>query len=105
VVYLRLATPLNASVGRRFANLSNPALPWNSEEKMTRLREEAFARISELPADAQDELARWLLSELESERRWSKLFEKSGDVLDRLAEEALAEHRRGETKELDPNNL
>jgi hypothetical protein len=39
---------------------------------MTRLLEEAFARVSELPADAQDELARWLLSELESERRWSE---------------------------------
>ena len=75
------------------------------EENMTRLLEEVFARVSELPADAQDELARWLLSELESERRWSKLFEESGDVLARLAEEALAEHRRGETKELDPENL
>ena len=72
---------------------------------MTRLLEEAFARVSELPADTQDELARWLLSELESERRWSKLFEESGDALARLAEEALAEHRRGETKELDPENL
>ncbi|MGH9321704.1 MAG: hypothetical protein ACRD3V_17675 [Vicinamibacteria bacterium] len=72
---------------------------------MTRLLEEAFARASELPEDAQDEFARWLLSELESERRWSKLFEESEDVLARLAEEAVAEHRRGETKELDPENL
>lgn len=72
---------------------------------MTRLLEEALAQVSELPADAQDELARWLLSELESEGRWSKLFEESGDALARLAEEAVAEHRRGETKELDPENL
>ncbi len=72
---------------------------------MTRLLEEAFTRVSELPADAQDELARWLLSELESERRWSELFAESGDALARLAEEALAEHRRGETKVLDPDKL
>jgi hypothetical protein len=72
---------------------------------MTRLLEEAFARVSELPADAQDELARWLLSELESERRWTELFAESGDALARLAEEALAEHRRGETQPLDPEKL
>ena len=72
---------------------------------MTRLLEEVFARVSELPADAQDELARWLLSELESERRWSKLFDESEDALARLAEEALAEHKRGETQELDPEKL
>lgn len=72
---------------------------------MTRLLEEAFARVSELPADAQDELARWLLSELESERRWSKMFDESGDELARLAEEARAEHRRGETEVLDPHKL
>jgi hypothetical protein len=72
---------------------------------MTRLLEEAFARASELPADAQDEVAHWILGELESERRWSKLFGESGDALARLAEEALAEHRRGETKELDPKKL
>ena len=72
---------------------------------MTRLLEEAFARVSALPADAQDELARWLLGEIESERRWSELFAESGDALARLAEEALAEHRRGETKALDPDEL
>jgi hypothetical protein len=72
---------------------------------MTRLLEEAFARASELPADAQDEVARWILGELESERRWSKLFAESENALARLAEEALAEHRRGETKELDPTKL
>ena len=72
---------------------------------MTRLLEEAFARVSALPADAQDELARWLLGEIESERRWSELFAESCDALARLAEEALAEHRRGETKALDPDEL
>lgn len=72
---------------------------------MTRLLDEAFARVSELPADAQDEFARWLLSELESERRWSQLFDESGDALARLAEEARAENQRGETEVLDPKKL
>jgi len=72
---------------------------------MTRLLEEAFARVSELPEEAQDQVARWLLSELASERRWSALLEGSPDALAQLAEEALAEHERGETKELDPQKL
>lgn len=50
-------------------------------------------------------MARWILGELESERRWSKLFGESGDALARLPEDALAEHRRGETTELDPKKL
>jgi len=64
---------------------------------MTKLLEDAFKEAGQLPEDAQDEFARWLLAELASERRWSQLFEKSPEALSRLAREALAEHRRGET--------
>jgi hypothetical protein len=72
---------------------------------MTKLLEDAFKEAGQLPEDAQDEFARWLLAELASERRWSQLFEKSPEALSRLAREALAEHRRGETKPLDPEKL
>ena len=47
----------------------------------------------------------WLLAELESERRWAKSFADSQDVLATLAAEALAEPQRGETQELDPENI
>lgn len=41
-----------------------------------------------------------LLEELASEQRWSELFAQSQDNLAELAQEALAEHRRGKTKPL-----
>lgn len=72
---------------------------------MSKLLEEAFAKLAELPEADQDSIATWLLEELESERRWEELWSESGDALERLADGALAQHRRGRTKELDPDNL
>lgn len=72
---------------------------------MTQLLQKAFAEVSRLPEDEQDAIAAIVLAELSSERRWSELFEKSQDVLEELAEEALAEHRAGKTKRLDPDEL
>ncbi|MFQ5875236.1 MAG: hypothetical protein ACE5JL_15755 [Dehalococcoidia bacterium] len=40
-----------------------------------------------------------------SERRWEKLFADSPDVLASLSDEALAEHHRGCTQQLDPDKL
>jgi len=72
---------------------------------MTQLLQKAFAEVSRLPEDEQDAIAAIVLAELSSERRWNELFEKSQDVLVELAEEALAEHRTGKTKRLDPDEL
>ena len=71
---------------------------------MTKL-ELAFAEATKLPLKEQDRLAEWLLAELASERRWNQLFAKSEDVLERLATEALDEHHRGQTQELDPEKI
>ncbi len=72
---------------------------------MTESLEEVFAKASRLPPDEQDALAAWLLKEFESEDRWNGLFARSQDALEKLAEEALAEHRKGATKELDPQQI
>ncbi len=72
---------------------------------MTKLLEEAFANLAELPEGDQHSIASWLLEELESEKRWEKLWSQSGDALERLADKAFSEHRRGRAKELDPDNL
>ena len=72
---------------------------------MTARLEQAFTEVSKLPPKEQDALADWLLAELESERQWDKRFADSQDVLSKLAAEALAEHRRGETQELDPDQM
>ena len=64
---------------------------------MTTLLEQAFARASELSQEEQDKFARFLLAELESERQWTELFARpeSEDLLERLADEAVSEHRAG----------
>lgn len=72
---------------------------------MTKLLQKAFEEASKLPDRDQDAIAGWLLGGIESERHWDNAFATSGDLLSRLAEEALAEHRAGQTQDLDPDRL
>ena len=65
----------------------------------------AFTEIQKLPPIEQNEFATWILAELRSEERWTKLFAKSGDILSRIADEALTEYRANKTEELDPEQL
>lgn len=67
--------------------------------------ERAFAEASKLPEGDQAALGAWLLDELASERKWTAAFAASTNELQRLADEALAEHRAGRTRELDPENM
>jgi hypothetical protein len=68
---------------------------------MTQLLEQAFQEVSTLSDIEQNRIARWLLDELESEKKWESLFANSEDVLANLADEALKEHRAGKTTPLD----
>ena len=72
---------------------------------MTELLEKAFTEASKLPTEEQDRVAAWLLEELASEQRWAEAFANSGDILDRLAQEARTEHQAGRTQVLDPDKL
>ena len=72
---------------------------------MTKLLERAFKEASRLPELEQNALAKWVLEELEAEGRWEKAFAGSEDVLDRLADEALAAHKQGKTKPLNNEAL
>lgn len=67
---------------------------------MTDLLEKALSQVSKLPPAEQDAVAAILLEELASEERWAASFAKSEDVLEKRAEEALAEYRAGLTKPL-----
>jgi TRAP-type C4-dicarboxylate transport system substrate-binding protein len=64
---------------------------------MTQLLDQAFRELAKLPP-SEHALAAALLAELASEKRWTELFDGSQDLLDKLADEALAEHRAGKTK-------
>ena len=65
---------------------------------MTDLLEKALDEVKKLPPSEQDAVAAILLQELAAEQRWSDSFANSQDVLEKLAQEALAEHRAGQTK-------
>ena len=74
----------------------------SSGRVMTALLEKALAEISKLPPPQQEEVALWLLAELEDEARWAESFSRSGSTLEHLADAALDEHRSGQTQNLDP---
>jgi hypothetical protein len=72
---------------------------------MTTLLANAFEEASKLPESDQDALAKWLLEELHSEKRWAESFAESQDVLEKLADEALEEKKQGKTSPLDLDRL
>ncbi len=72
---------------------------------MTDLLKKAFDAASRLPDDEQDAVSTWLLAELSWEERWVERFTETHNPLSALAHEALDEHERGETEDLDPERL
>ena len=68
---------------------------------MTESLQRAFEAASELPEAEQDAIAKWLIAELNSEKNWADLFANSQDQLAALAKEAIDEHGRGETRDLE----
>jgi len=72
---------------------------------MTKALEEAFKAASKLPEAEQDALAAAIRAEIEAEKDWDKAFAGSLDVLERLADEAITDHRAGRTKPVDPDKM
>jgi len=72
---------------------------------MTTLLQQAFAEAAKLSQSEQDLLASRLLAELAAEDDFDRAIARSSDKLVALAREALAEHRSGQTEELDPERL
>ncbi|HET6567732.1 MAG TPA: hypothetical protein VFG50_07195 [Rhodothermales bacterium] len=67
--------------------------------------EKAVSEARRLPEEQQNAIAALILEEIEDEARWDAAFARSGDVLERLADEAEEEDRQGLTEELDPDAL
>ena len=68
---------------------------------MTGLLEEALRRVESLSREEQDAIASQILETLDDEAAWERSFRERPQVLRSLAQEALEEHRRGETRPLD----
>jgi len=65
----------------------------------------AFEAASRLPGRDQDRLAESILDEIVLDEQWDRMLAESQDALQKLADEALAEHKAGSTKPLDPDKL
>ena len=72
---------------------------------MTKALKEIFKHAAKLSAAEQDALAEAIRAEIEVEKDWDTSFASSLDVLERLANEALADHRAGRTKPVDPDKM
>lgn len=72
---------------------------------MTKLLEKAFKEASKLPEVEQNAFAKWVMDELEAEAKWQETFASSEDILDKLADQALAEHKAGKSKILNVGNI
>jgi hypothetical protein len=68
---------------------------------MTKALEAAFQAASGLPEDEQESLAQAIFADL----AFDAAIASRPDLLDRLADEALAEDRAGRTLPLDPDDL
>jgi len=72
---------------------------------MTQLLERAFSEAGKLTPAEQDLLASRVLAELGEEDEFDRVIAASADKLASLANAALAEHRAGQTQELNPDRL
>ncbi|MEO7085157.1 MAG: hypothetical protein ABI442_02005 [Gemmatimonadaceae bacterium] len=72
---------------------------------MTKLLDQALRAVSKLPDAEQDALAVAILAEVTGEANWDRQFKASAAELERLADEAIGEHRHGRSQPLDPETL
>jgi hypothetical protein len=72
---------------------------------MSNLLDEAYAAAKELPEEEQEALGAVLLAEIDADRRWEELLSRPSDVVERMIDKALENHRLGKTLPLDPDTL
>jgi len=70
-------------------------------ESMTELLEDALRKVACLPKEEQDAIAAQIIETLQDEAAWKEKLARTPKKLARLAQEARAEHERGETRPLD----
>jgi hypothetical protein len=72
---------------------------------VTNKLKKAFDAASRLPPEERDALAAAILEEVAVEGLWDASFARQPAALDQLADEALREHRSGNTRPLEPDEL
>lgn len=72
---------------------------------MSKLLKKAFEAVAQLPEKEQEALAVAILAEIASDAEWDERFTNSTQTLEKLADEALSEYRKGRSEPLDPDAL
>jgi hypothetical protein len=72
---------------------------------MTKALQRVLDAVARLPEREQNALAVAILEEIAADGRWEATLAESPSTLERLADEALAEHRDSRSKPLDPDTL
>ena len=72
---------------------------------MTQRLEQVFERSRAVPEAQQDQLANFLLNELEEDERWSASTAQHEQKFRKLVDEVLADDDRGMCEPLDPERL
>ncbi len=72
---------------------------------MTKLANEAFAKLRELDDAEQDRLAQLIIDDIEMDKRWDAMFAKSQGLLEEMANSAKSDYESGLTDELTPDKL
>ncbi len=68
---------------------------------MPKLFDKAVAAVRKLPPDEQEKIGAILLQELADEEGWSRRLAESRDLLQRMADEAVKEHKAGRTTPME----
>ena len=68
---------------------------------MSTLLEKALEQVVNLPQDEQDAIAAQILLTLADDEAWKTRLAGKRDVIQRMAQEAVEEDERGETRPLD----
>ncbi len=58
---------------------------------MTTMLEKTFSEASKLPDIEQNALAKWIMEEIKSDKKWDRTFAESEPFLEELALEALSD--------------
>ncbi len=69
---------------------------------MSNLLDEAYAAAKQLSEEEQEAIGAELLAEIEDIRRWDELLAQPSEVIERMVDRALENHRLGRTLPLDP---
>lgn len=72
---------------------------------MTKLMEQAIERLKAIPESQQDQLAQFLLSELEEDERWAASANHHLDALGAFTQGILDDSARGACQQLDVDKL